>query len=66
MITLVERVPADEVVVAVRDPAKAPRSADGGIEVRRGDYADPNTLPAAFDGPTSCCWCRPAIQWPTA
>ncbi len=47
---LLERVPADEVVVAVREPAKAQRFADRGVEVRRGDYADPSSLPAAFDG----------------
>ncbi len=47
---LLTRVPANEVVVAVRDPAKAQRFADRGIEVRRADYADPNSLPAAFDG----------------
>jgi uncharacterized protein YbjT (DUF2867 family) len=47
---LLERVPADEVVVAVRDPARARRFADRGVEVRRGDYADPDSLPSAFDG----------------
>jgi NAD(P)H dehydrogenase (quinone) len=47
---LLDHVPAEEVVVAVRDPAKAQRFADRGVEVRRGDYADPNSLPAAFDG----------------
>lgn len=47
---LLERVPAAEVVVAVRNPARAQRFADRGVEVRRADYADPNSLPAAFDG----------------
>ena len=47
---LLERVPAEEVVVAVRDPGRAQRFADRGVEVRRGDYADPSSLPAAFDG----------------
>ncbi len=47
---LLQRTPADEVIVAVRDPAKAQRFADRGVEVRRGDYADPASLPAAFDG----------------
>jgi len=42
--------PADELVVAVRDPSKAARFADRGVEVRRGDYADPGSLPAAFAG----------------
>ena len=31
-------------------PARAQRFADRGVEVRRADYADPNSLPAAFDG----------------
>jgi NAD(P)H dehydrogenase (quinone) len=47
---LLERRPADEVVVAVRDPAKARRFADRGVAVRRADYADPGSLPGAFDG----------------
>jgi uncharacterized protein YbjT (DUF2867 family) len=47
---LLERVSADHVVVAVRDPAKAQRFAERGVEVRRGDYADPSSLPGAFDG----------------
>lgn len=47
---LLERVPAGELVVAVRDPARARRFADRGVEVRRGDYADPASLPAAFAG----------------
>lgn len=42
--------PTDEIVVVARDPAKAQRFADRGIEVRHGDYADPASLPAAFDG----------------
>lgn len=47
---LLERLPASEIVVAVRDTAKAERFARRGVEVRRGDYADPGSLPAAFDG----------------
>jgi len=47
---LLERVPATEIVVAVRDVAKAQRFAERGVEVRRGDYADPASLPGAFDG----------------
>lgn len=47
---LLERVPADEVVVAVRDTAKAQRFANRGVAVRRGDYADPDSLPGAFEG----------------
>ena len=47
---LLERVPATEIAVAVRDPAKAERFAARGVEVRRGDYADPDSLPGAFAG----------------
>jgi len=47
---LLEHVPATEVVVAVRDRAKARRFADRGVQVRRADYADPSSLPAAFEG----------------
>lgn len=47
---LLERVPAGDVVVAVRDPAKAGRFADRGVTVRHGDYAAPASLPAAFAG----------------
>lgn len=47
---LLERVPPSEVVVVARDVARAQRFADLGVEVRRGDYADPASLPAAYDG----------------
>jgi len=47
---LLERVPAGEIVVAVRDTAKAARFADRGVTVRHGDYTDPASLPAAFEG----------------
>jgi len=45
---LLERMPASEIVVAVRDVARAQRFADLGVAVRRGDYADPDSLPLAF------------------
>ncbi|MEV7215769.1 NAD(P)H-binding protein [Kitasatospora cineracea] len=47
---LLERLPADEIAVAVREPARARRFAELGVEVRRGDYADPASLPRAFAG----------------
>ncbi|MEJ7651760.1 MAG: SDR family oxidoreductase [Nakamurella sp.] len=47
---LLERVPADQITVVVRDRAKAERFADSGVAVRAGDYADPSGLPAAFEG----------------
>ena len=47
---LLERVPPDKIAVAVRDVAKAVRFAERGVGVRRGDYADPGSLPGAFEG----------------
>ncbi len=47
---LLERMPATDIAVAVRDVAKAQRFAKRGVEVRHGDYADPDSLPRAFDG----------------
>jgi NAD(P)H dehydrogenase (quinone) len=47
---LLERVPVGEVAVVVRDVAKAERFAERGVGVRHGDYADPSSLPGAFDG----------------
>ena len=46
---LLDRVPSKDIAVAVRDIARAQRFAERGIEVRYGDYADPASLPAAFD-----------------
>lgn len=45
---LLERLSAEALAVAVRDPARAERFAARGVEVRRADYAEPETLPAAF------------------
>ena len=47
---LLARVPASEIVVVTRDPGRAQHFADRGIGVRRGDYADPGSLPIAFEG----------------
>ncbi len=47
---LLERVPAEQVGVSVRDPARASALAARGVRVRRGDFADPSTLDAAFEG----------------
>jgi NAD(P)H dehydrogenase (quinone) len=47
---LLERVPAADVAVAVRDPKKAADMAARGIDVRHGDYNDPSTLRRAFAG----------------
>jgi len=47
---LLELVPASEIAVAVRNPAKAQRFAGRGVEVRHGDYSDPASLSGAFAG----------------
>jgi uncharacterized protein YbjT (DUF2867 family) len=47
---LLERVAASEIAVAVRDPARAERFGALGIEVRRADYAEPETLRTGFAG----------------
>lgn len=47
---LLTLVPAADLVVAVRDPARASRFADAGVAVRQGGYAEPASLPAAFAG----------------
>lgn len=45
---LLDHVPPERVAVVVRDPGRAARLADLGVDVRRGDYADPAGLPAVF------------------
>ena len=47
---LLARMPASELVVAVRDRTRASRFADAGVVVRQADYAEPASLPAAFAG----------------
>ncbi|GAA3638497.1 NAD(P)H-binding protein [Kineosporia mesophila] len=47
---LLDRVPAQEITVVARDVAKAQRFADRGVAVRYGDYREPDSLPAAFEG----------------
>jgi NAD(P)H dehydrogenase (quinone) len=45
---LLAKVPAKEIAVVVRHPEKAKAFADRGVEVRRGDYAEPASLAEAF------------------
>jgi len=47
---LLTLVPADDIVVTTRDVDAARSFADRGVTVRRGDYADPASLPTAFEG----------------
>lgn len=45
---LLEKVPADQVVAAVRTPEKAADLAARGVDVRRADYTDPDSLSTAL------------------
>jgi len=47
---LLERVPAADVGVSVRDVDKARSLADRGVRVRAGDFTEPSTLDHAFEG----------------
>ena len=47
---LLDKVPAASVVAAVRSPEKAADLAGKGVIVRAADYANPDTLKAAFEG----------------
>lgn len=47
---LLEKVPAAQIVAAVRDPAKVAHLAARGVQVRRADYTDPASLDSAFAG----------------
>ena len=46
---LLEKLPASEVGVSVRDPEKAADLAERGVRVRQGDYDDPASLRDAFE-----------------
>lgn len=47
---LLLRVPAAEITAAVRDPGKAADFAERGVNVRRADYDEPDTLDTAIEG----------------
>lgn len=49
---LLDRVPAEQVGVSVREPERAADLAARGVRVRRGDFSDPASLDAAFEGAT--------------
>ncbi|MCR6489119.1 NAD(P)H-binding protein [Amycolatopsis sp. OK19-0408] len=49
---LLRRLPAEEIGVSVRDPGRAAGLAGRGVRVRRGDFADPDSLAEAFEGAT--------------
>jgi len=47
---LASRMPVSEIGVSIRDPKKATKLQERGIRVCFGDFAQPNTLPHAFEG----------------
>ncbi|MFD7296435.1 NAD(P)H-binding protein [Streptomyces sp. NPDC059897] len=47
---LLQRMPADQVAVSVRDAAKAQHLADRGVRVRQGSYEEPAALRESFAG----------------
>jgi len=47
---LLDRLPPDRIGISVRDPEKAAGFAARGVRVRRGDFEDPQSLDAAFEG----------------
>lgn len=49
---LAAHVSSSQIGASVRDPAKADDLAALGVRVRRGDFAEPDTLPQAFEGAT--------------
>lgn len=49
---LLDRVPAQQIGISVRDTARAADLAARGVRVRRGDYTDPKSLIEAFEGAT--------------
>ena len=48
--SLLAKVPASQIVAAVRNPARAADLAALGVQVRKADYTDPASLVAAFQG----------------
>ena len=47
---LLSQLAASDIAASVRDPAKAADITERGVEVRRGDFADPASLTTAFAG----------------
>ncbi len=47
---LLNRVPAEQIGVSVRDPQKVADLEARGVRVRRGDYSDPDSLRSAWEG----------------
>lgn len=48
--SLINKIPAHEIIAVVRNPAKANHLADLGVQVREADYGNIDALSAAFEG----------------
>ncbi|MCM3784698.1 SDR family oxidoreductase [Neobacillus mesonae] len=48
--TLLKTIPAGDLIISVRNPEKAEELKSRGVEVRHGDFDQPSTLEAAFEG----------------
>ena len=49
---LLQQMPADKLIAAVRMPSKLTALAEKGVQVREADYSRPETLRKAFEGAT--------------
>lgn len=47
---LLSKIPADQIIAAVRSPEKAVDLAEKGVQVRHADYSQPATMDTAFSG----------------
>src|ERR1700760_2896795 len=63
---LLQRVPASQIGVSVRDVTKAQRFADRGVRVRRGSYDDPAALLDSFAGAEQVLLVSPSDPAPAA
>ena len=61
---VLDRVPADQVAVSVRDPDRAARLTDRGVRVRHGDFTRPASLDHALEGATRVLIVSAAIRGP--
>lgn len=52
---LLKKVPAHDIIAAVRSPDKAKDLMALGVQVRQADYNQPTTLDSAFKGLINCC-----------
>ena len=63
---LLDRVPAEEIGVSVRDVGAARGLAERGVRVRSGDFTDPATLEQAFEGADQVLVVSASIRGPGA